>query len=179
MSKKASVSLLVAILVHDGLEEPEPEYQFAKEYGRKWPFDLCWRFLHLAVEVEGAIWQQGRHTRGQGYQDDCIKYSAASIMGWMLVRVTYGMIEDGSATDLIETAYALRMAQLERGELIPLCPLPMFLRPKARVKQVRGTSRSPRTSPRQAGRTSGQAPAAVRIKPAPTNGSDARLVLLR
>jgi len=38
-----------------GLPDPVPEFQFAKQYGRKWAFDWSWPSYRLALEIEGAL----------------------------------------------------------------------------------------------------------------------------
>ena len=68
------------------LPEPVPEYQFHPT--RKWRFDYAWPLHKLALEVEGGIWTQGRHTRGAGALADMEKYSEAAILGWRLLYVT-------------------------------------------------------------------------------------------
>jgi hypothetical protein len=85
-----------------GLPEWVSEYQFKKP--RRWRFDRAWPHLRLAVEVEGGIWSGGRHTRGKGYEDDCVKYNEAAILGWRVIRVTSNMIDDGRAVDMIMRA---------------------------------------------------------------------------
>lgn len=73
---------------------------------RRWRFDLAWPGVKVACEIEGGIWANGRHTRGSGFEGDCIKYSEAAILGWRVIRVTGGMIEDGRALALIRRALA-------------------------------------------------------------------------
>ncbi len=73
-----------------GLPEPTLEHRFAPP--RQWRFDLAWPELKLAVECEGGIWTGGRHTRGKGFEDDCVKYNAAALLGWTLLRFTGGML---------------------------------------------------------------------------------------
>lgn len=70
----------------DRTRRPVREYQFAENRG--WRFDFAWPDLKVAVEVEGGVWSQGRHTRGQGFIDDCEKYSAAAEFGWLVLRYT-------------------------------------------------------------------------------------------
>lgn len=62
----------------------------------------------IALEVEGGIWIQGRHTRGLGFENDLRKYNAAVLDGWLLLRVSYGMIGNGEALIVIHQALALR-----------------------------------------------------------------------
>lgn len=85
-----------------GLPLPEREIRFAPP--RRWRFDLGWTDRKLAVEVEGAIWTRGRHTRGSGYEKDMEKYNAAIIAGWRVLRVSTGMVKDGRALTVIEQA---------------------------------------------------------------------------
>jgi hypothetical protein len=47
---------------------------------------------------------RGRHVRGRGYERDCEKYNAAALAGWIVLRVTTDMIQDGRALALLETA---------------------------------------------------------------------------
>lgn len=62
------------------------EYRFAPP--RRWMFDFCFPNERVAVEVEGGIWIQGRHSRGAGKLADMEKYSAAAAMGWRILYTT-------------------------------------------------------------------------------------------
>jgi hypothetical protein len=66
------------------------EYQFHPE--RKWRFDWAIPELFFAVEYEGIFSTHSRHTSLTGFTGDCEKYSVASIMGWMFVRITAPMM---------------------------------------------------------------------------------------
>ena len=68
---------------------------------RRWRFDFAWPNQKLAVEVEGGIFIGGRHTRGVGFQKDCIKYAEALKLGWRVLRVEKKMILEGTALDYI------------------------------------------------------------------------------
>jgi very-short-patch-repair endonuclease len=85
-----------------GLPEPVREFRFA--HPRRWRFDLCYPGVLLAVEVEGGVWNRGRHTRGLGFIRDCEKYNAAALDGWRVLRFTAEQIEDGSAVATIRAA---------------------------------------------------------------------------
>lgn len=63
-----------------------PEFRFHPV--RKWRFDYAIPELKLAIEVEGGIWTQGRHTRGKGFLGDMEKYNQAAADGWTLYRTT-------------------------------------------------------------------------------------------
>jgi len=55
---------------------------------RKWRFDYANEQFKIAIEIEGAIFIGGRHTRGKGYQNDMEKYNSAVLLGWSLLRFT-------------------------------------------------------------------------------------------
>lgn len=77
---------------------------------RKWRFDFAWPDLKVAVEIEGGTWSNGRHGRGHGFEGDCLKYDEAAIAGWLVLRVTTDMVNDGRAIQL--TGRALWAASL-------------------------------------------------------------------
>lgn len=83
---------------------PEREYRFARP--RQWRFDLAYphHTPPIAIEVEGGQWVGGRHQRGKGFEDDCEKYAHAALLGWIVLRVTTNMVQDGRALQLIERA---------------------------------------------------------------------------
>jgi hypothetical protein len=85
-----------------GLPEPAREFWFWA--GRKFRFDFAWKPLMLAVECEGGTWTGGRHTRGKGFENDCIKYNEAALLGWRVLRFPASMIHDGRALATIERA---------------------------------------------------------------------------
>lgn len=76
---------LVALCRTAGLPEPVPEYQFHPT--RKWRFDYAWPLRLFALEVDGGVWTQGRHTRGAGRLADMEKQSEAALAGWRVLYV--------------------------------------------------------------------------------------------
>lgn len=97
-------TLLLGQIQHAGLPTPERELRFHDE--RAWRFDLSWPAAMLAVEIDGGIWTKGRHTRPQGYEDDCRKLNEAAVMGWTVLRVTGGMVRSKEALACVERALA-------------------------------------------------------------------------
>lgn len=93
-----------AALKHAGLPVPVAEYRFHPT--RKWRFDFAWPDALVALEVEGAVWVQGRHTRGSGFVKDMEKYNTAAGMGWRVLRVTPATLPTRTTTDLIRRALA-------------------------------------------------------------------------
>jgi hypothetical protein len=83
---------------------PAPKRNYIFHHVRKWELDLAFPELKLAVEVEGAVWTRGRHTRGGGFIEDCDKYNEAAFLGWRVLRVTRFHIENGKAIEWIRRA---------------------------------------------------------------------------
>lgn len=77
-----------------------PEYKFHAT--RRWRFDYAIPHLKLAIEVEGGIWTQGRHTRGAGFLGDMEKYNAAAAAGWTLYRTTPKKLMSAETFDMIK-----------------------------------------------------------------------------
>jgi len=70
--------------------------------GRKWRFDFYFRERNLAVEIEGATkYGKSRHSRGEGFENDCRKYNAASLAGFKLLRFTTAMVRSAEAIDMV------------------------------------------------------------------------------
>lgn len=82
-----------------GLPAPVREYRFL--LARKYRFDFAWPLLRIAVEVEGGVWNQGRHLRPAGFEADAEKYAEAVLDGWRVLRVTGDMVKDGRAVNYV------------------------------------------------------------------------------
>lgn len=106
--------VFAAMLKRAGLPLPVREYRFHPT--RKWRLDYAWpdhaqQVWHdiyvlrpVALEQEGAVWVQGRHTRGSGFVKDMEKYNAAAALGWRVLRVTPQQLHHLSTIDLIRRA---------------------------------------------------------------------------
>lgn len=95
---------------------PETEYRFAAHYVgggpgvrkrlkdaglKNWAFDFAWPDRMLAAEVEGGAYVNGRHTRGTGFEEDCLKYHHAMRLGWTVYRCEAKLIGSGDAARLL------------------------------------------------------------------------------
>lgn len=83
--------------------EPEQEYQFHPT--RKFRFDFAWPELMIAVEIEGAVWRRGRHTRGAGYTKDLEKYNLATKFGWKVYRFESKAVTSGRAIAFMDEVF--------------------------------------------------------------------------
>lgn len=84
----------------------EREVVFHSE--RLWRYDFACRALKIAVEIEGGTRSgKSRHSKGQGFDEDCRKYNAAAALGWCVCRYSTEMVKSGEAiafvVDLVRT----------------------------------------------------------------------------
>ena len=75
-------------------------------HGRKWAFDFAWPALKLAAECEGGTYSGGRHTTGAGFEKDAEKYAAATVQGWVVLRLTQKQITSGAALESLAAVIA-------------------------------------------------------------------------
>lgn len=75
-----------------------PEYRFAPP--RRFRFDRAHPPSRVAVELDGGTWTGGRHTRGAGYERDCVKANLASANGWRVWHLTGDMLRTDPAGHL-------------------------------------------------------------------------------
>jgi very-short-patch-repair endonuclease len=100
---EGEATLALHIRAHK-LPEPQREFRFVSD--RRWRFDFAWPDLKLAVEVEGAVWTNGRHTRGSGYVKDMEKYNRAAVLGWRVLRFSTEQVKRGEAVAALRGALA-------------------------------------------------------------------------
>lgn len=80
---KHNPAIVTAFLASHGI--PEPFYEVRFNPGRKWRFDLCWPDKMLALEIQGGIWTQGRHSRGAALIKEWEKLNTAAMHGWRIL----------------------------------------------------------------------------------------------
>ena len=100
------MSMLIRAASQDypDIPAPEREHRFARP--RRWRFDFAFPSLMLAIEAEGGTWISGRHNRGAGFENDCIKYNTAVMLGWRVLRFTRGMIDNGLALEQLQQTFS-------------------------------------------------------------------------
>jgi hypothetical protein len=84
----------------NGWPRPNVEYPFHPE--RRWRLDFAWH--GVAVEVNGGVFVQGRHTRGSGAVKDWEKLNEAQLLGWTVLQVTPKQVTDGTLERLLRRA---------------------------------------------------------------------------
>ena len=106
--KAAPIYPLVTLCRAAKIAEPLPEFRFHPT--RKWRFDYAWPLAMLALEVDGGVWTQGRHTRGAGAIADMEKLSEAAILGWRVLYAVPDDLNNGLALDRVMRALTDRLA---------------------------------------------------------------------
>jgi very-short-patch-repair endonuclease len=90
------------------------EYEFFPT--RNWKVDFAFIEIKLAIEIEGGVFSGGRHVRGVGFTDDCVKYNELTMLGWRLLRFTSGHVDSGYALWMTCRALALEPPPLLKLE---------------------------------------------------------------
>ncbi len=85
-----------------GIPEPTAEVRFHPS--RKWRFDWAWEAAKVALEIDGGLFANGRHTRGAGFRADMEKFNHAAALGWRVFRSEPEQLRIRNALALIRGA---------------------------------------------------------------------------
>jgi hypothetical protein len=96
--------LVTAICLDQNWPAPLAEHRFNAE--RRWRFDLAWPGQWVAVEVQGGLFTQGRHTRGAALCREMEKLNDAQIRGWIVLLIQPKDITNGTLTGLLAAYFA-------------------------------------------------------------------------
>lgn len=86
---------------------PTPEHRF--DPSRRWRFDFAFPDVRIALEVEGGVFTNGRHTRGLGFLKDMEKYNRAAVLGWRVLRTTPSDLCMQETIDMVKDAMRARL----------------------------------------------------------------------
>jgi len=100
-----------SVLTQLGVDAPVFEHKFHPV--RRWRFDLAWPEHKLALEVQGGIFTNGRHTRGAALLKEWEKLNTAAEMGW---RIVFCQPSDLMKTETIEMLKRCMLKQTETEE---------------------------------------------------------------
>jgi very-short-patch-repair endonuclease len=92
--------------VCDSMKVERPVQEFKFHQTRKWRFDFAWPDKKIALEVEGGVFTNGRHTRASGFLKDMEKYNNAALLGWRIIRTTPQKIYAFETIKMIKTITA-------------------------------------------------------------------------
>jgi len=77
-----------------GIDNWTAEYRFSTT--RRFRADFALHDLKILIECHGGTWSRGRHVRGKGFQNDCVKNNLAVVLGYRILAYTREMLESGA-----------------------------------------------------------------------------------
>lgn len=83
---------------------------------RKWTVDF-FILPNILVEVQGGIFNVGKHVRGKGYEEDILKHNTCMLAGYMVLWASPAHVMEGFAIHWIKQARTFSY-----GLLSPLKP---------------------------------------------------------
>jgi hypothetical protein len=101
-SKYDSPTMRRLLMVY-GLPEPTFEHRFHPV--RLWRLDIAWPAYRLCVEIQGGVFQGGRHSRGQGMVGDFEKFNALTELGWRLLLCTPDGLITAGFLDMLKRVF--------------------------------------------------------------------------
>lgn len=85
----------------------EPDFEFHAT--RKFAFDRAWLKYRVAVELDGMTRHgKGRHSKGEGYTDDCEKLAEAQLHGWIVIKLDATLLNSHLGRSLVLRALQFR-----------------------------------------------------------------------
>jgi hypothetical protein len=82
----------------------EKDYQerYAKsKRSKRYRLDFAHPLSRTGIEIQGGVYNRGRHVTGSGYERDCRKYNLAYTSGWTIFLLTATMAKDPAWHSLI------------------------------------------------------------------------------
>lgn len=122
MKKDALTKILLAEIKAEGLPAPVLEHRFHEI--RKWRLDICWPDFKLGLEIHGAVYAQGRHTRGKGFENDREKMNEAIVRGWRILEYSTGQVKQGIPLLDLKRLFEDGRQQLDDDDMCPNCVTP-------------------------------------------------------
>lgn len=78
------------------------EYRFDKT--RRWRADFALEAARLLIEIEGGVWNRGRHLSPRGFLNDAEKYLTATLQGWVVIRLTEPQLTPDTIRQVLDYA---------------------------------------------------------------------------
>lgn len=89
---------------YSSIDAWEKDYQ--ERYARskrstRYRLDFAHPDSRTGIEIQGGVYNRGRHVTGSGYERDCRKYNLAYTSGWTIFLLTAQMAKDSFWLSLI------------------------------------------------------------------------------
>lgn len=101
---KASHSSIKLEREFSSIEAWEADFQerYAKsKRSKRYRLDFAHADSRTGIEIQGGVYNRGRHVTGSGYERDCRKYNLAFTSGWTIFLLTAQMAKDATWHALI------------------------------------------------------------------------------
>jgi hypothetical protein len=75
----------------------EADYQeryLKSKRSKRYRLDFAHPDSRTGIEIQGGVYNRGRHVTGSGYERDCRKYNLAYTSGWTIFLLTSQMAKD-------------------------------------------------------------------------------------
>lgn len=94
------------------------ETDFQERYSKskrskRYRLDFAHANSRTGIEIQGGVYNRGRHVTGSGYERDCRKYNLAYTSGWTIFLLTAQMAKDATWHALIASHISAKLHQPE------------------------------------------------------------------
>lgn len=76
------------------------EFKFCE--ARDWRNDYLHEPTRIIIELDGGVFNGGRHVRPQGFIEDCVKLNMATMHGYGVIRIPTGFATDNYLSQIIK-----------------------------------------------------------------------------
>jgi hypothetical protein len=77
------------------------ERHLKSKRSKRYRLDFAHPISRIGIEIQGGVYNRGRHVTGSGYERDCRKYNLAYTSGWTIFLLTSAMAKDSFWHELI------------------------------------------------------------------------------
>ena len=96
----------------DAWEKDYQERYLKSKRSKRYRLDFAHLQSKVGVEIQGGVYNRGRHVTGSGYERDCKKYNLAYTSEWTIFLLTNAMAKDSAWLSLIAAHIVARVARL-------------------------------------------------------------------
>jgi hypothetical protein len=96
----------------DAWEKDYQERYLKSKRSKRYRLDFAHLQSKVGVEIQGGVYNRGRHVTGSGYERDCKKYNLAYTSEWTIFLLTNAMAKDSAWLSLIAAHISARLGQL-------------------------------------------------------------------
>lgn len=77
------------------------ERHLKSKRSKRYRLDFAHPQSRTGIEIQGGVYNRGRHVTGSGYERDCKKYNLAYTSGWTIFLLTATMAKDATWLEMI------------------------------------------------------------------------------